>query len=346
MAYQTSTGFDYYTTATQWWDTVTGTPTISSGSARFTGTHSQGVSVAQNSRLLKNLSASVTTPIMGLAVNFTHLPAANDSFMAFYDSASFQCGLVVTPAGGLQFIRGSGANPSTLIGVASSSGLIAAGVWNYIEMQATINNATGVVQAWVNGTQVINSTGVNNRGSTNNSANQIGIGEFTNTGGAVPILFDDLYCLDVTGVAPTGVLGDTRIITIMPAATGSFSDFTPIGDTPNWRCVDEIPADDDTTYVSSGTVNNRDSYGYEQVTLTGNPNLVVPWGRVKKDDAGSHTVQLSVRNGGNDAFSPSFSVPSSYIYFNGGAFTTNPNGGGIWDQTGINSTEFGIKIIT
>lgn len=342
MAYQFTTGFDYYTTASQLWDTVSGTITISSASARFTGTHSQGASFPQNAHAIKNLSTNFVTLILGCAVKFTALPNAADLFMGVEDAATFQTGLTVSATGALQFCRGTAA---TLIGSASSAGLIVAGVWNYIEMQVTINNTTGTGQCWVNGVSVINSSGLNNRNSANAFANQVAIGEFNNNGTAVPILFDDLYCLDTSGSTLNSVLGDRRIITIMPSGVGSFSNFTPVGSTPNWTCVDEIPADDDTTYVADGTTGDRDSYTYESVTLQGNPDAVIPWGRVRKDDAGSRSIELTLRNSGNDAFSSALSVPSSYQYLNGGAFTLNPNGNIAWDQNGINSTEFGIKIV-
>lgn len=343
MAYQFSTGFDFYTSSLQIFDTrQLTTETISSANARFTGTHSQGCLVLQNGFLRKNLTAAQRM-IAGIALKTSALSANGTVPIRFEDSGTAQVDLLITQAGGLQFYRG---DPTTNpIGSAASSGTWTSSVWHYLEIDVTVHNTTGAVACWLDGVQIINSSGLNTRASSNNSVNQVTIGEIRNS--SASNTFDDMYVLDGTGSSLNSVLGDTRIITIMPAATGDFSQFTPVGDSPNWKCVDEIPADDDTTYVSDGTVNDRDSYGYESIATNGaNPNFVVPWARVKKDDAGSHTVQLSVRNGGVDAFSSSISVPSSYTYINGSAFTTNPNGGGVWDQTGVNGTQFGLKIIT
>src|SRR5882724_159531 len=296
MAYKFSSGFDFYTTASQIWDSVTGVITINAASARFTGTHSQGASVPQLGNVIKNLSDSVPTLIIGVAVKLTALPTGNDAIIVVRDSGTIQCSLAVTNTGALQFLRGT----ATAIGSATSGGVIVAGVWNYIEIQVTINNTTGIVQAWLNGVQVINSSGVNNRNGTPNTANQIGIGEFNNNPGAVPILFDDLYCFDTSGPSQNAVMGDTRIITVMPAALGDFAQFTPNGAATNWQCVNEIPPDDNTTFVADSTLGDRDSYVYDTPTYNGSANFVVPWGRVTKDDAGSHTVQLTVRSGGVD----------------------------------------------
>lgn len=344
MGYQISTGFDYYTTATQWWDSnPSGVVTINTASARFTGTHSQGASMPQNSKLVKNLSSNFVTLILGIAVKFTGLPTANDLFMGVQDNATFQTGLVLSTAGALQFCRGTAA---TLIGSASSNGLIVAGVWNYIEMQVTISNTVGTAQAWVNGVQVINSTGLNNRNSANAFANQLAIGEMTNNPGPVPILYDDMYCLDTSTTTPNTVLGDSRIITIMPSGVGAFSQFTPNGATPNWNCVKEIPPDDNTTFVADSVTNDRDSYDYDTVSFTGNATLVVPWPRLTKDDVVTRTAEVSVRNGGIDTFGPAITVASSYAYVVGGVFLTNPNGGGAFAASDINNTEFGLVLLS
>lgn len=342
MAYQFSTGFDFYTTATQIWDSSQGVGTISSANARFTGTHSQGISLPQNAWLRKNLSASVVTTIMGFAIKTATLPSGtNMAFVSLEDSTSTQVSLGCTNAGVLQFFRGlPGSNVP--IGSTGSTNFTAA-VYHYLEVLVTISATVGVAQCWLDGIQIINSSGLNTKATGNTSVNQFRIGDVANN---IGVIYDDLYCLDGTGGSLNARLGERRIITIMPSAPGSFSQFTPIGATPNWNCVKEIPPDDDTTYVADGVVNDRDSYDFETVSINGNPDFVVPWGRVRKDDAGSHTVELSVTNAGNDAFSSAIAVPASYAYINGGAFTTNPNGSVAWDQSGINSTEFGIKIIT
>lgn len=343
MSYQFSASFDYLTVASELFDAVTGVITINSASARFTSPHGQGCSIPQNSHITKNLSSSFATLIVGAAVKFTAIPtAATDLFMVVQDSNTVQCGLSVTNTGALQFVRSS----TTTIGSASSGGIIVAGVWNFIEMLVTISNTVGVVQAWLNGIQVINSSGVNNRSSANNSSNQIGLGEYNNNGTGSPFLFDDLYCFDTGGSVLNSVAGDSRFVVSMASASGSFAQFTPVGAPANWDCVNEIPPDDDTTYVADGTIGDRDSYDFESQTFTGNAIMVVPWVRARKDDAGAHTIELSLRNGGVDAFSSAISVPSSYSYQNGGAFVVNPNGGGAIDQTAFNAMEFGAEIVS
>jgi len=349
MAYQFSASFDYLTTASQLFDTVSGAVAFNSASARFTSTHGQGVSFPQNSFLKKILPSSQPTLIMGAAVKFGSLNNNTTFVFGLFDTNGSltvpQTCLVVNSAGALQFYRGT---PTTnAIGAASAS-VISAGAWHFIEIQVTINNSTGSVQAWVDGNSVIGPTGsLNTRSQTLNSANMLSIGDI---GGGFSIgtnmVMDDLYCFDTTGSVLNSVAGDSRFVVAMPSGPGAYTQFTPAGAAQNWQCVDEIPPNDDTDYVADGTTGDRDSYDYESQSFSGNAIMVVPWARVRKDDAASRSIELSVLNGGNDAFSSSIPVLSTYSYVNGGAFTTNPNGGGAIDQTAFNATEFGAKIVS
>ena len=344
MAFQFSTGFDFYTTPTQVWDTLSGgSVTISSASARFGGSHSQGCAFGANAFVTKGLTGTPTTVIVGFAIKATTLPTGGNigELVRINDGGTVQAALGVGSTGTLQFYRSTPtANP---IGTSGSTPF-AANVWHFLEVQVTVNNTTGDAKCWLDGVQVINSSSnLNTRQSANTQATSFSIG---NISGGLITVADDVYCFDGTGGSLNAPLGDRRIITRMANGPGSFSQFTPTGAAANWQCVDEIPANDNTDYVADSTVNDRDSYTYESVTFNGNADFVVQWARLSKDDAGAHTVQLSVTDTGNDAFSSSIAVPSSYAYVNGGALTSSPNGGAAWSQTVINRTEFGIKIIS
>jgi hypothetical protein len=343
MAFQFCTGYDFYTTASQIWDTVAGTVTINSASARFGGTHSQGASYPASASTQKNLVGNQPTVIVGWAIKTLANPGSTAPILYFLDNTTtVQVSLAISASGVLQFYRG--APSSNPIGSAGSTNFSAA-VWHYVEALVTVHPTAGVVQCWLDGVQVINSNTLNTRNNANSYANQFRIGELAGgiSGG---VTCDDVYCLDGTGGSLNSVLGDRKITTLMPNGAGSYTQFTPVGVASNWDCVNDIPADDATTYVSDAVVNDRDSYIYEDITISGNADFVVPWARISKDDASSHTVELSVTDTGNDAFSSAIAVPSSFGYVNGGAFTTSPNGAAALSQSVINGMEFGIKLIS
>ena len=343
MAYQFSTGWDHYTTASDRWTTVSGTVTISSASARFGGSHSQGAAFGANAFVTKGLTGTPTTVIVGFAIKATTLPTGGNigELVRISDGGTVQVALGVGNTGTLQFYRST---PTTNPIGTSGSTPFAANVWHFLEVQVTINASTGDAKCWLDGVQVINSSSnLNTRQSANTQATSFSIG---NISGGLITAADDVYCFDGTGGSLNAPLGDRRIITIMPNGAGSFSQFTPTGAAANWQCVDEIPSNDNTDYVADATVNDRDSYAYEDVTFNGNADFVVNIAKISKDDAGSHTVQLTVTDSGNDAFSSSIAVPSSYAYVDSGAFTTSPNGAAALSQTVVNRMEFGIKIIS
>lgn len=343
MAYQFSTGWDHYTTATDRWTSSSGSITISSAAARFGGSHSQGAAFGANATVTKGLTGNPTTVIVGWAIKLTTLPTGGNigELIRINDGGTTQVSLGISSTGLLQFYRST--PTSNPIG-SSGSTVLAANVWHFLEVSVTINASTGDAKCWLDGVQVINSSSnLNTRQSANTQATAFVIG---NISGSIITTADDLYCFDGTGGSLNTNLGDRRIITIMPNGAGSNTQFTPTGAASNWQCVDEIPANDNTDYVADSVVNDRDSYAYEDVSINGNADFVVPIAKISKDDAGSHTVQLSVTDTGNDAFSSSIAVPSSYAYVDGGAFTTSPNGAAAWSQTVINRTEFGIKIIS
>lgn len=64
---------------------------------------------------------------------------------------------------------------------------------------------------------------------------------------------------------------------LRPNGAGSFSDLTPVGDTPNWKCVDEVTHDDDTTYVkvNNSTTHQHDTYAFSNLpSATMRPYLI------------------------------------------------------------------------
>ena len=52
-------------------------------------------------------------------------------------------------------------------------------------------------------------------------------------------------------------------ITLRPNDATTYSQWTPSGDTPNYKCVDEVSSDGDTTYVFSNAAYDSDRYGIE-----------------------------------------------------------------------------------
>ncbi len=350
MAYQFADGFDNYTNITQIWDIVSGTITMSSGNARFappSGLTGQGISLTQNASLTKNLLSNQATLIIGVAYYTPNLPTSGNiaNILALSDNSTVQVTLGYLSSGALQFYRGAtSGGTGTAIGTSSAPGVIQAAVWNFFEVVVTIDPSAGAVALYMNqpatgATALINSTGLNTRSSSNSYANQVTLKDANLTANT---RYDDLYCFDNSGGSFNARLGDQRIITMVPAGAGSSTQWTPSAGA-NWQCVDEIPPNDDTDYVSTTGVGNTDFYAMQSASISANPNFVVGRIRHRKDDASPHTLQLGVYRGGSSAFSPDVAVPSSYV-FSDYLFPVDPSTSAAWTSTGINAAQFGEKL--
>jgi hypothetical protein len=349
MAFIFADGFDNYQTITQLWDTTTGTGpfTMSSGNARFTapaGLTGQGIGIGQNSTVLKNLPANIVTCIVGFAWKTSLALAGTNAIFILQDAGTNQVCLATTAAGGFQFYRGA---PTTNpIGAASAPGLYTPGIWHYLEIVVTIDPTVGTVALYIDqpssGSAAISSTSLNTRASANSFANQI-VMSVPNIGTTES--FDDLYVYDATTGTMNARIGDNRIITKMPNGAGGLTQWTPNGAASNYLCVNEIPPDDDTTYVSDNTAGHQDAYAMQSAGITATPNFVVVRNRIRKDDAAAHTAAGLVRSAGVVGVGTAFTVPSSYQFFDT-LFINDPNTSAPWTASAADATQVGQKIVT
>lgn len=177
--------FNDYTT--NGW-TLTGTPTIVAGR---TGT---GARVADTSAALFAIPAPSQNDYItvGLAFRVAALSITR-SFVSFRRSGTVEDRLALNSDGSLQFFRGS----SSIAG--SAPGLITINTWYYIESQF-LNAASpdGWAKMRLNGTEVINATGLNTRiGGTPNEL-------YLQAVSGIVHLYDDLYLTTGSGCSFQG----------------------------------------------------------------------------------------------------------------------------------------------
>jgi hypothetical protein len=327
MAYHLWDGFDDYNAASEMWSAVSGTIQYSAAYARFaavSGLVAQGIRFTPGGPTWKqwNMASNQPTMIFGFPAFFPQFGGAgNNRFMHFSDSATVQCSLCVTSAGAL--VLQQNFNGSTL--VTTGPGVITPGVWHWIDILITINNASGAIQVYldqlVGGQAVLTGSNLNTRQSANNFMNQFVVGDFGNTFNGLQI--DDFHAHDITGLAPNAILGDSRLYTKMAAGQGFSTLWTPNGAGANWQCVDEQIPDDDTSYVSSNTPGQIDGYTVATAGIVVAPHGVVRRSRVRRDDAGPHTFQNGIRSASSVSLGSAFTVPSSYAWTDGGVCYVN-----------------------
>jgi len=235
----------------------------------------------------------------------------------------------------------------------ASSGVgtkIAYGAWNYIEFAAYCPSypTASHCSLWLNGEIIIDTDypTMNSDPSYNGPIVRVVSGGYGNwhlgnTGSATvdhrPYI-DDLYIR--TGMTP---YGDCGVYRMHITGTGTSTAWAPVGDTPNWKCVDDVDPDDNTTYVESNTLNQKDYYALENVTVSGTIHAVAATIRGTKTANGTRAVRLFIKSGSETNGRTLYLPLDGYKTDFHSVFETKP-AGGAWDQSALDALEVGIEL--
>lgn len=299
--------------------------------------------------------------IVGMAINITNFDNGPTSFITMSDAGIPQLTLCINAVGRIQVNRGDSRGtvltttiPNTIVvpPLGISTNPVPINTWFFLEMNGYIDATAGSVSVQISGSNWLNLTGINTRNTSNNPltdtplANTIQIGcdygsplNFTNY-----TYFDDLYICDGTGTTNNSFLGDCRVETLFPKGAGTTS-WTPSAGA-NWQCVDDPQFDGDTSYVSSNTMGQIDTY-----TMTNLPSTPVKVFGMQhtyaahKLDAGIRTVSSQIVSGVATPTVSAVPIYDTYVFTEVIA-ETDPNTGAAWTASAVNSVQTGIKLVS
>lgn len=304
--------------------------------------------------LVHALTQTPSTIILGFA--FRGVTALRGDLCNLFDATAFsvQLNFQLVGTGQIRVFRGPG---SAQIGTDSPVNTLFTNVWHYIEIKAVIATGTsGSVQVWVDNLQVLNITGVNTQASANAFVNRINLHGLVNAGAVLDVNdYDDFYVCDTTaGLGASGLpLGDSRIVTLMPSGNsadiGGHDQWAQVGGTNGnfWTSVNEVPEDGDTSYVSSATVGQIESFAHASLPATVTTVHAVQFNLVaRKDDVGTRQVAPTQRNGTTDSVgATSPNLTTNYIdqlsIAENSLQTAIP-----WTVSEVNTSEFGVKVVS
>jgi len=275
--------------------------------------------------------APLSTWIMGCG--YKKESNGQEGIMFFMDGGTNQIEVRAGNGGTIDIYRNG-----TYLG--SGTATLLPNVWYYIETRVFIDSTTGSVEVRLNGVTDVNLTNVNTQASANNTVNTFKFQVYSQAS-----YYDDMYICDTTGSNNNTFLGDSRVEGIMPTADGTTIQWTPLaGD--NYANVNEIPPDGDTSYVSTNTTNDVDTYAFANLTAitSGVKGLQVNILN-RKDDAGSREIAPMIRSGGTDYTGDTFSVLDNYATAVQ-VYEEDPNTAALWTVGGVNAAEFGQKMIS
>lgn len=185
------------------------------------------------------------TVVVGAAVRIVSgIGNTNGAILALREGGANQLSLTHTVDGRLQVRRGDW--QGTVIATGAAAGrAIAQNIWSYVEWRVTIHPSAGAFEVRVDGEVWLSATGQNTRATAISLVDSLVLGaSYYPGGGGTVVDTDDLYICDTTGSANTDFLGDVRVQTLRPSASGASGDFAlPAGQTVYSTYRDAVLAD-------------------------------------------------------------------------------------------------------
>jgi len=308
--------------------------------------------LSSNRGLFKNFVGSTETT---WTVGFAYQPYGYSNgqpvlICGFYESSGtiLHVGLWMDSSGHLLVRRGTGTT------LATSTYIAPTGAFLYFEFKATVHDTAGAYEVRVNGTNVLSGTGADTRNAGAGVVDRIqfsgGIG--MGDGAEITYALDDVYMCDsvdsgISGIPNNTFLGDVRVQALLPSGNGATSNLVGSdgNSTDNYLLVDEDPPNDDTDYVESATVGQKDTYAYGDLSASSGTVYGVqlcPYAR--RTDAGARSIATVARLSSTEVDGANKALGSSYTYRDLMDVREAKPGGGAWAIADVNSAEFGVKV--
>lgn len=237
-----------------------------------------------------------------------------------------------------------GAHNGTSLGL--SSALYTAGSWVYVEVYATIADSGGRCRVNVDGTTVIDFTGDTKNAGTATTIDAITFGSVGGDYGLGANAFrvDDFYLFNGSGSTQNGNIGaDCQVLSTLPAAAGSSTQFTANGVPNNWDNVNDVPAND-SQYNWDTVSGHRDTYNYTDLATSRSINCVQLVTRMSKSDAGAVSAKAAIKSGATIAYGATRTLSQTATTYTD-ALPTDPNTGAAWTLSNLNAAEFGAEVV-
>lgn len=331
-------GFDAYEDKSSWehderWgvSSVNFTPTT----GRINGKAVYSTGAYEASAMLS--ADSSATIFVGFAMKILTSPTASRDVLDLYDTdGNLEGRLVINADRTFSYEVGG------ITVVATSSAGISTGEWHAIGLEVYMHASAGTVKMWIDGVQVANGSALDTLDGTAASIRQFLI----RTTSGHTTYWDDLFIGDDSGSDLTAYPGDCHIEMLTPNANGTTNNFTASPAVSNYLNVDDgNPKDDDTTYNYSATATDKELYGFSAITGSLDAVYAVQvQAAVRKEGAGSRTVNLIARSSATESDSAQKGMAVDDYLWVTHHYENDPNGGGNWTQSAVNAAEFGLEI--
>jgi len=325
------------------WDTITGSPTINTTIKR-SGAASMRANPSSASWYVEHdCAASTTKKFVRVYVYIATAPSALTDILALGTSGdAYHARIQLATNRTLELWHNTAK-------VGSSSSALSLNTWYRVELTYDDSIADNTVWGYLDGTQFATGTGSNAGGN-----GRVRIGVITST--TADLYFDDFGFNNSTGTPQSNLPGAGSIAHLRPNATGDSqtAGITLTGDTPGWKCIDDVTPDDNTTYIGfAATTDTVDVNLDSSATVgigSGDPITLVAMGwRFSATTAAACNVNGRVRSAsaGTTATSGAINVAvTAWNTHDDGLVKvynlvsyTDPTTAAAWTPTGTNSLD-------
>jgi hypothetical protein len=227
--------------------------------------------------------------------------------------------------------------------LATVSGAINLDTWHFIEIETLIHSSAGTLVVKVDNSEIINLSGVNTLGiSPSATASYIQFVSASDFGSLV----DHVVAGDNTGSDMTTTSGPAIIELLTPNGAGNSTDWTPSAGSNFENVDDNADPDDDTTYNSSSTATDKDTFTCSDLTATSGTVYAVQVGHAaRRENGGVREMRNVIRSSATEATGATRLAPIAYGYRQD-IFENDPNGSIDWTVTSVNAIEIGYELVT
>lgn len=342
--------FDHYATADilEKWTSADNISRLTIGAYGRNSTNGLQIPNTSNTTWVSaTVLGGVTEAIFGMAIKVGAVHLSNTiAIIAFGSSNDWECGLALNPDSTVQpytVNNSSGFSPGhyqyfATIGSASSVAL-QTGVWAYLEVKMKCDATTGTCIVRINGTEVLNLSGLDTLW-VSSTLTRVAIGG----AGTLSTWFytDDLVVMDTNGSVNNSFLGDVTVSALYPSGAGTTTGWTPSAGS-NYDCVNESAPNDDTDYNATATLDAKDTYAMQDCAVGADIRAVQILAAVRKGAEGPGQVKLVTRSNSTDYDGTAKGIAGTSYSYVRDIREVDPATSAAWSESGWNAVEIGIK---
>lgn len=222
------------------------------------------------------------------------------------------------------------------------------GVWYYLEWQVLLHNSIGTVEVRINTNAVIDADTLDTAEQDTNQADTLRFGGVIRSLGTGSLL-DDVYILndiDAGDGDNVDFLGDKIIEGVRPTSDAAAGWAPSSMGSDNFEMVDDATPDDDATYVESTTNNQKDLYGFPNVShakqgISG----VQLYHLARLTASGSRDIETKVKQGVTEVAGATHTVDQTSYEYSTEILERDPTDDALWTESKLNAVELGVESI-